>query len=160
MGFELRALHLLIGTLPHKLHPQPFCALVIFQIGSYTFFPGSVSDCYPPTYASSCIAGIADVYHYTWLVCWDGFSLAFCSDWLQTMILLISTSWISEITDVYHFSWHVLINFMLNTIKIIGKIVRFYRWGKWSRKWVNILPENNRASVRAGNENLKKNRGR
>jgi hypothetical protein len=63
---------------------------------SHAFLPQVASYCHPPTYPS-CVAGIIDMSHHTWLTDWGGILLAFYLGWSLTMIFLISTSWVTGI---------------------------------------------------------------
>jgi hypothetical protein len=67
-------------------------ALIIFQVGSWRFCWGWPWNCAPPIYAS-CIARIICMYHHTQFICRGGILLMFSLGWLQTTVLLISTSW-------------------------------------------------------------------
>jgi hypothetical protein len=85
------------GLLVALPYPQPFFALVIFQRGCQVFVWGwSQREIFIST--ASLIAGITDRYHphLTYLLRWRS-QLLFCLVWLQTMILLIDTSWIPGI---------------------------------------------------------------
>jgi hypothetical protein len=44
-------------------------------------------------------------YHTQLFIGWDRFSHTFCPDWLQTLLLLISTASVALITGVSHFAW-------------------------------------------------------
>jgi hypothetical protein len=57
----------LIGTLPLEPHPQPYFALIKFQIGPHIFPPGPASDCVPPTHGSH-VAGIISMCYHVWLI--------------------------------------------------------------------------------------------
>jgi hypothetical protein len=64
--FELRALHLLGSALSLELHPQPFFALSIFQIGFHVYAWVGL-DCNPPLYASR-LARMTDMHHHAQLI--------------------------------------------------------------------------------------------
>jgi hypothetical protein len=98
LGFELRALHLLVRYWITWAIAQPSSDSVLCVFLELT------SDWDPPTH-SSWVTGIIGKNHHVrvLLLRWGRVLWSFCVGWLQTAILLISASWVTRIIGLcYH----------------------------------------------------------
>jgi hypothetical protein len=120
LGFELRVLGLQSMHSTSWVMPSALLPLGIIQIGSHVFVQVGLRLC------SSYMTGITDMYHHTWLICWDEVLLPFCLDWSWAVILPISASWVAGITGVGHNTApsyaHSFIKYSLSIYNVAGDV--------------------------------------
>jgi hypothetical protein len=100
LGFELRALHLLIRLSLFEAYPYPFFLFIYFSGRILHFFPEQALYFSPPTY-SLLLSRMTGTWHHAQLLVEMGFHKHFSWTGID-LVILIPASWLSGIIGMSH----------------------------------------------------------